>query len=188
MRLKKIPAGGDRRAAADARRRGPMSCGSTPVPPGSRDLVRLSFGDSPDLGEAERVAEIAHTKVWADGQPLEVKRLPDGLEARLPDRRPAVVSAFADRGIVTYMGDSFIIYLAAYAQTQAIEPNRGHASGPGRRPGPAPLDLQGGRTAGGAGPVEGQARGGRAGEALPRPRRRPPNCARIAAARSPART
>jgi len=85
------------------------------------NLVRLSFGDSPDLGEAERVAEIAHTKVWADGQPVEVKRLPDGLEARLTARRPAVVSAFADRGVVTYQGDKFIIYLAAYAQTRAIE-------------------------------------------------------------------
>jgi formylmethanofuran dehydrogenase subunit E len=83
--------------------------------------VRLSFGDSPDLGEAERVAEISHTKVWADGQPLDVERLPDGLEARLGDRRPAVISAFADRGIVNYMGDSFIIYLAAYSQTRAIE-------------------------------------------------------------------
>jgi formylmethanofuran dehydrogenase subunit E len=89
---------------------------------GEPGLVRLSFGDSPDIGEAERVAEIAQTKVWADGQPLEVKRLPDGLEVRLPDRRPAVVSAFADRGVVPYMGDSFIIYLAAYAQTRAIEP------------------------------------------------------------------
>ncbi len=85
--------------------------------------MRLSFGDSPDLGEAERVAEIAHTKVWADGQPLDVERLPDGLEARLGDRRPAVISAFADRGIVNYMGDSFIIYLAAYSQTHAIEAN-----------------------------------------------------------------
>lgn len=90
---------------------------------GEPHLVRLSFGDSPDIGEAERVAEIAHTKVWADGQSLEVKRLPDGLEARLPDRRPGVVSAFADRGVVPYMGDSFIIYLAAYAQTRAIEPS-----------------------------------------------------------------
>jgi formylmethanofuran dehydrogenase subunit E len=89
---------------------------------GEPGLVRLTFGDSPDIGEAERVAEIAHTMVWADGQPLEVKRLPDGLEVRLPDRRPAAVSAFADRGVVPYMGDSFIIYLAAYAQTRAIEP------------------------------------------------------------------
>ena len=84
--------------------------------------MRLSFGDSPDLGEAERVAEITQTKVWADGQPLEVKRLPDGLEARLPERRPAVVSAFADRGVVPYQGDKFVIYLAAYAQTRAIQP------------------------------------------------------------------
>jgi formylmethanofuran dehydrogenase subunit E len=90
---------------------------------GEPGLVRLSFGDSPDLGEAERVAEIAHTKVWSDGQLLEVKRLPDGLEVRLPDRRPAVVSAFADRGVVPYKGDSFIIYLAAYAQNRAIEPS-----------------------------------------------------------------
>ncbi len=86
-------------------------------------MARLSFGDTPDLGEAERVAEIAQTKVWADGKALEVRRLPDGLEARLPERRPAVLSAFADRGVVPYMGDSFIIYLAAYAQTRAIEPS-----------------------------------------------------------------
>ncbi len=85
--------------------------------------VRLSFGDSPELGEAERVAEIAHTKVWADGKPLEVKRLPDGLEARLPDHHPAVISAFADRGVVNYMGDSFVICLAAYSQTRAIKAN-----------------------------------------------------------------
>jgi formylmethanofuran dehydrogenase subunit E len=89
---------------------------------GEPGVVRLTFGDSPDIGEAERVAEIAHTEVWADGRPLEVKRLPDGLEVRLPDRRPAVVGAFADRGVVPYMGDSFIIYLAAYAQTRAVEP------------------------------------------------------------------
>jgi formylmethanofuran dehydrogenase subunit E len=90
---------------------------------GDPALVRLSFGDSPDIGEAERVAEIAQTKVWADGRPQEVKRLPDGLEVRLPDRRPGVVSAFADRGVVLYMGDSFIIYLAAYGQTRVIEPS-----------------------------------------------------------------
>jgi len=86
--------------------------------------VRLTFGDTPNLNEAERVAEIAQTKVWADGKPLEVKRLPDGLEARLPERRPAVLSAFADRGVVTYKGESFIIYLAAYAQARAIEPDQ----------------------------------------------------------------
>ena len=36
----------------------------------------------------------------------------------------AVRSAFADRGVVTYMGQSFIIYLAAYAQSRAIEPDQ----------------------------------------------------------------
>ena len=159
MRREGYPAGGDGRGAADATRRGPTSSGSTRCAPESPASVRLSFGDSPDLGEAERVAEIAHTKVWADGQPLEVKRLPDGLEVRLPDRRPAVVSAFADRGVVPYMGDSFIIYLAAYAQTRAIEPSEACAPGPGRRSGPAPLDLQAGRAAGGAGHVEREARG-----------------------------
>jgi len=87
-------------------------------------VVRLTFGDTPNLNEAERVAEIAHAKVWAGGKSLEVKRLPDGLEARLPHGGAAVVSAFADRGVVTYMGQSFIIYLAAYGQTRAIEPNQ----------------------------------------------------------------
>jgi formylmethanofuran dehydrogenase subunit E len=86
--------------------------------------VRLSFGDSPEFGEAERVAEIADTKVWADGKPLVVKRLPDGLEAKPPQGQPAVLSAFADRGVVTYKGESFIIYLAAYAQSRAIESDR----------------------------------------------------------------
>ncbi len=33
-------------------------------------------------------------------------------------------SAFADRGVVTYKGESFIIYLAAYAQSRAIERER----------------------------------------------------------------
>jgi hypothetical protein len=86
--------------------------------------VRLSFGDSPEFGEAERVAEIADTKVWADGKPLEVKRLPDGLEAVPPHGQPAVLSAFADRGVVTYKGESFIIYLAAYAQSRVLDPNQ----------------------------------------------------------------
>ena len=93
--------------------------------------VRLSFGDTPDLNEAERVAEIAHARVWGDGQPLEVQRLPDGLEARIPARRPAVLSAFADRGVVDYQGDSFIIFLAAYAQTRAIEPDQAASLGLG---------------------------------------------------------
>jgi hypothetical protein len=98
---------------------------------GQSSSVRLTFGDSPDLGEAERVAEIAHAKVWADGKPLEVERLPDALEARLLDHRPAVISAFADRGIVNYMGDSFVIYLAAYSQTRAIEATPGVTLGLG---------------------------------------------------------
>ncbi len=84
-------------------------------------LVRLYFGDTPAPGEAERVAEIARTQVWADGKPLEVTRLQDGLQVRLPDRRPAILSAFADRGVVDYMGDSFVIYLAAYAQTRSLD-------------------------------------------------------------------
>jgi formylmethanofuran dehydrogenase subunit E len=88
---------------------------------GEPNRVRLSFGDTPDFGEAERVAEIAQTRVWADGKPLEVKRLPDGLEARLPEHRPAVLSAYADRGVVDYMGDSFVILLAAYSQARAIK-------------------------------------------------------------------
>ena len=90
--------------------------------PNQQDVasVRLTFGDTPASGEAERVAEIARTKVWADGKPLEVTRLPDGLEAKLPARRPAVLSAFADRGIVDYRGDSFVIFLAAYAQTKPV--------------------------------------------------------------------
>ncbi len=83
--------------------------------------VRLTFGDSPAPGEAERVAEIAHAKVWGDGMPLEVKRLADGLEAWLPKSRPAVLSAYADRGVVDYQGDSFVIYLAAYAQSKPVK-------------------------------------------------------------------
>jgi hypothetical protein len=90
-------------------------------PSADADVIRLTFGDTPDLNEAERVAEIAHARVWGDGKPLEVKRLADGLEALLPSARPGIVSAFADRGVVTYMGQSFIIYLAAYAQKRAIE-------------------------------------------------------------------
>src|SRR5208283_1399677 len=88
--------------------------------PNQQDVasVRLTFGDTPASEEAERVAEIARTKVWADGRPLVVTRLPDGLEAKLPARHPAVLSAFADRGIVDYMGDSFVIFLVAYAQSK----------------------------------------------------------------------
>ena len=85
-----------------------------PTAEGAR-AVRLTFGDSPAPGEAERVAEIAHAKVWADGKPAEVERRPDGLEARFP-WMPVIRSAYADRGVVDYMGDSFVIHLAAYAQ------------------------------------------------------------------------
>lgn len=85
---------------------------------GNADAVRLTFADTPAPGEAERVAEIAHTQVWGDGTPLEVKRLADGLEAKLPAHRPDVLSAYADRGVVDYLGDSFVITLAAYAQAK----------------------------------------------------------------------
>ena len=78
--------------------------------------LRLTFADTPDPGEAERVAEIAHAKVWGDGIPLEVERQAEGLEARLPSARPKVLSGYAHRGVVDYGGDSFIITLAAYAQ------------------------------------------------------------------------
>lgn len=91
-----------------------------PEPSDSRASVRLTFGDSPEPGEAERVAEIARTKVWADGSPLEVRRLPNGLEATLSARGSAVLSAFADRGVIDYQGDSFVIFLAAYAQIRPL--------------------------------------------------------------------
>jgi formylmethanofuran dehydrogenase subunit E len=90
-------------------------------PSTNADVIRLTFGDGPDLSAAERVAEIAGTKVWADGKPLNVKRLPDGLEAGPLQAQPAVISAFVDRGVVTHKGESFIIYLAAYAQSRALE-------------------------------------------------------------------
>ncbi len=91
-----------------------------PAPGSDRTLTRLYFGDSPAPGEAERVAEIAHTKVWMDGKPVDVQRLPDGLEVRLPAHRPELISAYADRGIVDFQGDSFIITLAAYAQSPGL--------------------------------------------------------------------
>ncbi len=91
-----------------------------PAPGSDRTLTRLYFGDSPAPGEAERVAEIAHTKVWMDGKPVDVQRLPDGLEVRLPAHRPELISAYADRGIVDFQGDSFIITLAAYAQSRPM--------------------------------------------------------------------
>jgi formylmethanofuran dehydrogenase subunit E len=87
-------------------------------------VIRLTFGDGPELGSAERVVEIANAKVWAGAKPLEVKRLPDGLEAQLPPGGSGVASALADRGVVTHNGQSSVIYLAAYAQTRAIEPDQ----------------------------------------------------------------
>jgi len=92
-----------------------------PAPGPDPATSRLYFGDSPAPGEAERVAEIAHAKVWIDGKAVDVKRLPDGLEVRLPTRRPEIISAYADRGIVDYQGDSFIITLAAYAQSGPVK-------------------------------------------------------------------
>lgn len=90
-----------------------------PAGPGA-EAVRLTFGDTPAPGEAERVAEIAHAVVWGDGRPLEVRRLDDGLEAVLPDPRPAVLSAYADRGVIDYEGDTFVIELAAYDQSRPV--------------------------------------------------------------------
>ena len=73
------------------------------------------------VGEAERVSEIAHTKVWIDGKSVDIKRLPDGLEVKLPTKRHEIISAYADRGIIDYQGDSFIITLAAYAQSRPVK-------------------------------------------------------------------
>ncbi|WP_165227375.1 formylmethanofuran dehydrogenase subunit E family protein [Aquisphaera insulae] len=91
---------------------------------GDQETARMTFGDTPAPGEAERVAEIAHTKAWADGKPLDVTRLPDGLEVKLGGPRPAVLSAYADRGVIDYQGKTFVIQLAAYAQTRAIDAAR----------------------------------------------------------------
>ena len=84
--------------------------------------VRLTFADTPDPAEAERVAEIAHARVWGDGKPLAVEREAEGLEAKLPSPRPKVLSAYAHRGVVDYGGDSFVITLAAYAQVEPLAP------------------------------------------------------------------
>lgn len=93
-------------------------------PPGGpkATTVRLTFADTPDPTEAERVAEIAHAKVWGDGVPLEVERQAEGLEAKLPSARPKVLSAYAHRGVVDYGGDSFVITLGAYAQVEPLNP------------------------------------------------------------------
>ena len=84
--------------------------------------VRLTFADTPDPGEAERVAEIAHAQVWGDGALLKVERQAQGLEAQLPPARPKVLSGYAHRGVVDYGGDSFVITLAAYAQAVPLAP------------------------------------------------------------------
>jgi len=98
---------------------------------GAAGWARLTFGDSPDLDAAKRATEIEHAQVWADGQRLAVQRRPDGLEVRLPDHPPAVLSAFADRGVVNSRGDAFVIQLAAYAQAQAVEPGQAERLGLG---------------------------------------------------------
>ena len=102
-------------------------------------VIRLTFGDGPDMSAAERVAEIANTKVWAGDKPLIVKQLPDGLEAQLPPGGSTVISAFADRGIVAHAGQSSLIYLAAYAQTRAMESELVAWPGPWRRSSATPL-------------------------------------------------
>ena len=67
------------------------------------------------------MAEIAHARVWGDGSPLDVARNDDGLVARWHRARPTVLSGFADRGVIDYEGDSFVIVLAAYAQLAPIK-------------------------------------------------------------------
>ncbi len=99
------------------------------TPGGDAAVIRLSFGDSPDLNAAERVAEISNVKLWSGVQSLEVTRLPDGLEAKLPRGGSAVISALADRGVVTHNGQSSVIYLAAYSQTLAVEPDKATSLG-----------------------------------------------------------
>ena len=64
-----------------------------------RAAVRLMFGESPNLNDAEQVAEIAYATVWAAGKPLAVTRLPDGLEVPLPDPRPAVLAHLPTGGL-----------------------------------------------------------------------------------------
>ena len=82
--------------------------------------VRLTFADTPDPTEAERVAEIASARVWGDGDLLSVDRQADGLLVHLPMPHPQILSATAHRGVVDYGGDSFVITLAAYAQSSPL--------------------------------------------------------------------
>jgi hypothetical protein len=101
-----------------------------PDPGGDPARVRLSFGDSPAMGDAERVAEVADAKAWADGRPLEVRRLTDGLEARLPAPTPKILSASADR-VVTVRGKSYLARCAAYAQSRPLGAGEGASLGLG---------------------------------------------------------
>jgi hypothetical protein len=73
--------------------------------------------------DAERLAEIANTRLWADGKPPELNRLPDRLEARLPGARVGLLSAFADGRVIDFMGDTFVSFLADYAQSRPIAAN-----------------------------------------------------------------
>ena len=91
-----------------------------PDPTPSSSESRLYFGDSPAPGEAERVAEITHARVWSDGKPVEVRRLVNGLEALVSPGSPRITSAYADRGVIDYEGKSFVITLAAYAQSRPV--------------------------------------------------------------------
>ena len=91
-----------------------------PDPPPGAERTRLYFGDSPAPGEAERVAEIAHARVWVDGRPVAVRRLDDGLEVPAAPGAAAVAGAFADRGVIDHEGRSFVITLAAYAQSRPL--------------------------------------------------------------------
>ena len=88
-------------------------------------VVRLTFGDGPDLSAAERVAEIANAKVWAGGKPA-------GSEAATGRPRGPVAARRGRRGERLRRPrrrdpqwlNSSVIYLAAYAQTRAIEPDQ----------------------------------------------------------------
>ena len=91
-----------------------------PDPKPSATQSRLYFGDSPAPGEAERVAEIAHARVWSDGKLVEVRRLVDGLEVPVSPGSARITSAYADRGVIDHEGQSFIITLAAYAMSQPV--------------------------------------------------------------------
>jgi hypothetical protein len=83
--------------------------------------LRIYFSDTPEPGEPERLSDAKGSRVWSDGMPLKFTQAQDALNVELGDRRPKVVSAFYDRGVVTSKGRSFIIYCAAYAQSGPLE-------------------------------------------------------------------